>query len=119
MEGRTQIADVVIRLRESRGWTQRKLATVAGVTNANIADLERGRMSKPTAKFLEKLAFAFDVPLVSLLDAAGYQLGVPSIHHIASSGVAYASVPIIRSATVLQGALTKGGKRGGLPTYSS
>jgi transcriptional regulator with XRE-family HTH domain len=50
-------------LRESRTWTQPKLAEVAGWSQPRISELERPGERKPNIETLLKLASAFDVAL--------------------------------------------------------
>lgn len=55
------------KLRESKGWSQQKLADESGVSQAYISELELGRKN-PTVKILQKLSQALEVPISKLLE---------------------------------------------------
>lgn len=54
-------------LREKRGWSQRKLAMEANVSQPFISGLELGNKN-PTILIVKKLATALDVSISDLLD---------------------------------------------------
>ena len=54
------------RLRDRKGWTQNKLATLVGVTGPAIAQLESGAKQQPKPKTLESLAKAFGCGIPNL-----------------------------------------------------
>jgi transcriptional regulator with XRE-family HTH domain len=54
-------------LRESRGWSQGKLADTAGVRQATISGLETGRIRRVQLDLLERLGKALGVDAASLL----------------------------------------------------
>lgn len=58
-----QIGLRVKELRERRGWTRSQLAAYAGVDPAYITNLEHGKMVRPGAEALERIARALGVPL--------------------------------------------------------
>ncbi len=60
------LGETIAKLRKERGWSQVELATLAGVHQAHITRMERGR-TKPRMKTLTKLAEVFRVPLEELL----------------------------------------------------
>lgn len=66
MAGET-IGDRVRRLRELKGWSQRKLGAVAGTSGAYVNQLETGLRPKPGAEMLGKLARALGVTSEELL----------------------------------------------------
>jgi plasmid maintenance system antidote protein VapI len=77
----TDIGDVVranlLRLSQARGLSLRGLATVAGVSPAELEDLVTGR-SFPALGLLLKLARALDVPCTSFIEEPGtVGLGAP------------------------------------------
>jgi transcriptional regulator with XRE-family HTH domain len=53
-------------LREAKGWSQAKLADLAGVTREYIARLETGKHDPPLSR-VEKLATVLKVPIGRLL----------------------------------------------------
>ena len=53
-------------LREAKGWSQAKLAVLAGVTREYIARLETGKHDPPLSR-VEKLATVLKVPIGRLL----------------------------------------------------
>jgi len=55
------------KLRESKGWSQQKLADKSGVSQAYISELELGRKN-PTVKILLKLSQALEVSVSKLLE---------------------------------------------------
>ena len=55
-------------LREKRGWSQAKLATVAKVTGAYVAQIETGKKKNPSLDVLKRLARALGVPVTELLE---------------------------------------------------
>lgn len=67
----TALATFVRRERDSRGLTQKGLASAAGVTQAAISDIERGQTKLPNADIRRRLAQALGVSHVDLLIAAG------------------------------------------------
>ncbi len=56
-------------LRAKRGWTQKQLATRAGISHGYLARLELG-MQDPTLTILEKLARALRLTVGKLVDAS-------------------------------------------------
>lgn len=67
-------------IRELRGMTQRRLATVAGVSRTVVSNLERNvhtgeRPSDPTISTVYRLAFALGVPPSMLLPGSDVDLG--------------------------------------------
>lgn len=71
------IAANIRRFRESRGWTQTRLAEVCGMKSPQISDIESGR-ANPTVKTLSKIATALDVETASLLIPATSEIAVTS-----------------------------------------
>ena len=55
------------RLRNTRGWTQQKLASVSGVSQTYISELEGGK-KQPTVAIALKLANALGETLSSLVE---------------------------------------------------
>ena len=60
--GITKLAEI----RKAKGLTQRRLAYLSGVHRVSIARYEAGVVS-PTAKALEKLAKALEVPIDAIV----------------------------------------------------
>jgi transcriptional regulator with XRE-family HTH domain len=57
----------VKRLREAREWSQPDLAKRAKVSQAYIAELERGTKRNPSVRIAVRLAKALGVPVTALL----------------------------------------------------
>ena len=57
-------------LRQERGLSQRELARMAGVTNANLSMIEQGRVS-PSVTTLEKILSALELPLPEFFARTG------------------------------------------------
>jgi transcriptional regulator with XRE-family HTH domain len=60
-------------LRQARGWSQYRLAKVAGIPRPMITAWELGKQN-PSAKYLAKLAAAFGVPVEALLYGDNVQI---------------------------------------------
>jgi transcriptional regulator with XRE-family HTH domain len=58
--------------RKERRLSLKKVERLAGVSNAYLSQLERGRRNPPHPDILKKLARVYEVPLNELLAAAGY-----------------------------------------------
>lgn len=58
--------------RKQRGLSLKKVEKLAGVSNAYLSQLERGRRNPPHPDILKRLAKVYEVPLSELLSAAGY-----------------------------------------------
>jgi transcriptional regulator with XRE-family HTH domain len=58
----------VKRLREAREWSQPDLAKRARVSQAYIAELERGTKRNPSVRIAVRLAKALGVPVTRLLE---------------------------------------------------
>ena len=56
-------------MRERRGWSLQQLAERAGLSKPYLAQLERGE-ANPTETTLQKIAAAYELRLVDLLNAA-------------------------------------------------
>jgi len=65
------IGEYVKSLRKARGYTQRKLGYLSGVSNATINRIENN-ISVPEPDTLKKLSHPLGVPYYDLLKAAGY-----------------------------------------------
>lgn len=65
------LAELILRLRTARGWTQEALAERSGLNQPTIADIERGRSKLPGPDIRRRLAVALGVRHVDLLIAAG------------------------------------------------
>lgn len=61
------LGDKVQKLRQARGLTQQKLATVAEVSLSTVSKIEEGAVTRPSAKVLMKLVKSLDFDLDQLL----------------------------------------------------
>lgn len=66
------LGSYLLKTRKERGLSLKKVEKLAGVSNAYLSQLERGRRNPPHPDILKKLAKVYEVPLNALLDAAGY-----------------------------------------------
>lgn len=64
------IGKMVQRLREAQGWSQQRLAELAGVGQSHISDIE-GNRKMPSVKVLQKLADVFGVPVGQFFEEGG------------------------------------------------
>lgn len=62
-------------LRHARGYSQKELARMAGISDSYVAHLE-GDKNRPSREVLLKLAMALEAPPADLLSAAGYPVEV-------------------------------------------
>ena len=61
------IAQRLRELREGRGWSQRHLAKIAGVSQGHVGLIEKGDRSQVTVDVAKKLAVALGVTVDELL----------------------------------------------------
>jgi transcriptional regulator with XRE-family HTH domain len=54
-------------MRRARGWSQQELARRAGISQAQIANLESGLSANPMQRTLEGIAKAFDMTLAEFV----------------------------------------------------
>jgi transcriptional regulator with XRE-family HTH domain len=66
------LASYLRNIRKQRGLSLKKVEKVAGVSNAYLSQLERGRRNPPHPDILKKLAKVYEVPVAELLSAAGF-----------------------------------------------
>lgn len=62
---KTELGLKVKRIRSSKGWTQKELERISGVSERSIQEIEAGR-ANPTLSQLEDLGQALKEPLVSI-----------------------------------------------------
>jgi len=60
---------------ERRGWSQSRLAANMGRSEGAVSKLIRNPHTKPDLDTLDRLAQAFDMPLIELVRIAGYSPG--------------------------------------------
>ena len=72
MNGRTEVADILRRLRIAQGLRQSELADRAGVTQAAVSGIERG-LRVPTVRTLTRLSQALKTSLPALLEPTAPQ----------------------------------------------
>jgi len=66
------LGNYLLNARKERRLSLKKVEKMAGVSNAYLSQLERGRRNPPHPDILKKLARVYEVPLNELLAAAGY-----------------------------------------------
>lgn len=62
----------IARLRNAKGYSQRKLALVSGVSNTTISRIENGDTPNPDLGTLQALSAALGIDETVMLNAAGY-----------------------------------------------
>ena len=67
----TPLGDWVRAIRLEQGFSQRELASRAGLSRSYVCDIERGRGAHPSVETLDKLAAALGLSRVDLLKASG------------------------------------------------
>ena len=65
------LAEFIRSKREAKNWSMRELAEKAGVSHSEIARIEKGERTNPSAQMLRAIATALHVPITELLEAVG------------------------------------------------
>ncbi|NBI08361.1 helix-turn-helix domain-containing protein [Senegalia massiliensis] len=71
MVNRERLANKIIKLRIKKGYSQRRLAIAAGVSNSTISRIENAS-SDADPETLKKLTYCLDISYEELMDASGY-----------------------------------------------
>ncbi len=66
------LGEVLRELRELKGYSLRQVEKRSGVSNAYLSQIESGKVSEPSPRFLHKLADVYEVPYTELMKLAGY-----------------------------------------------
>lgn len=66
------LQSLIIKGRELKGYSQRKLAKITKISNSELSRIESGERLKPDADYLLRIANALDLSLRELLKYAGY-----------------------------------------------
>jgi len=66
------IGELIKKLREQKGFSQRQLALYAEVSNTEISKIESGERQNPNPEILKKIASALNVDYIEFFKAAGY-----------------------------------------------
>lgn len=61
-------AERIRELRESKGYSYRKVHEITGFDYSNLSKIEKGRLNPPDAVWVIRLARAFDADVVELLE---------------------------------------------------
>ncbi len=56
LSNREILADMLISAREDKGYSQRQLAHITGISNSEISKLEKGQRISPNLKILKKIS---------------------------------------------------------------
>lgn len=67
-----ELALLIKKLREDKGFSQRQLAQYTGISNTEISQLEKGNRQKPNPNILKKIAPKLGTTYSVLMTAAGY-----------------------------------------------
>jgi transcriptional regulator with XRE-family HTH domain len=70
----TSIGDYLKDIRQKKHLTLRQIEETTGIKNAHLSQLENGKIGKPSAEILHKLAGLFGVPYRMLMEMAGYPM---------------------------------------------
>lgn len=65
--------EYITRLRKSKGYSQRKLAQITGISNTTISRIEKNFTTNPDLSTLKLLAKYLDIDEIYMLEAAGYK----------------------------------------------
>jgi len=79
------------KLREDRGLTLREVEKSAKISNAYLSQIERGQRGIPNIKILNRLADAYDISVIELVEAAKSELQDEEIETDATPGVKFVS----------------------------
>ena len=85
----TTLAEYIKKKRNDKNWSMRELAEKAGISHTEIARIEKGERTNPSASMLRAIATALHVPITELLEAAGLADAMPKpiiAAHIKGSG---------------------------------
>ncbi len=69
-----ELGKLIKELRKKRGFTQRQLAQLAGISNSEVKRIEDGVRKQPSQKVLKKLAKPLGIDYEELLKIAGYYI---------------------------------------------
>lgn len=96
-----EFGEYLKKLREKRGFSIRKLALAAGVSNSYLSQIETGQRGIPSHRILRKLARPLKVDYEELLRVAGY-LVLREGQYIFLEDNKYSSEPILDLEELLQ-----------------
>ncbi|QDY32706.1 helix-turn-helix domain-containing protein [Clostridium sporogenes] len=65
--------EYITRLRKSKGYSQRKLALITGISNTTISRIEKNVTTNPDLNTLKSLARHLNIDEIYMLEAAGYK----------------------------------------------
>lgn len=69
---------LLLRLRNEKGFTQREVAQITGVSGPYLSQLEQGQVQEPSLHKLYELAKCYKTSYAELIRAAGYVVPVCS-----------------------------------------
>ncbi len=72
MKNTNDLGEYIKKTRENLGLSQRELAKLANINNAEISRLEAGKRQKPNVLILKAIAEALNLSLAGLMKRAGY-----------------------------------------------
>lgn len=64
----------IMRMRYLKGFTQRKLAQISGISNTTISRIEKGETTKPDLPTLKVLAQHLGIDELEIIKASGYEI---------------------------------------------
>lgn len=71
-ENKTELTKYLATARETKKYSQRKLARAIGVHHSTLNEIEKGNIKKPDVEILRKIAEELDISLEVLLKLSGY-----------------------------------------------
>lgn len=66
------VGELIKKLRDQKGFSQRQLALYSGVSNTEISKIESGERKNPNPEILKKIASALNIDYTVFFKAAGY-----------------------------------------------
>jgi transcriptional regulator with XRE-family HTH domain/Zn-dependent peptidase ImmA (M78 family) len=77
------------KLRTDRGLSLRELERRWTINSGYLSQLERGDIAQPTPSMLARLAEAYDVPVATLMEWAGFQTAAPALTPAQAKALSY------------------------------
>ncbi|MGM9571317.1 MAG: helix-turn-helix domain-containing protein [bacterium] len=69
---RKNLGELIRKIREEKGWSQRKLSLASNISNTTISRIEKGETKSPDVDTLKKIAIHLNTSYDELMASAGY-----------------------------------------------
>lgn len=79
LESETQLGKVIQFVREAKGWTQERLASLADIENSEVVEIETARNYVPKARTIYRLAQTLDFSHKMLMELVGLSEANPGV----------------------------------------